>query len=42
MSVVLISLNPCEWLTDPPYSAYRDQPFNPAKPHPYVPHTMHA
>ena len=36
MSVVLISLNPCEWLTNPPYGAYRDQPFDPNKPHPYA------
>ena len=36
MSVVLISLNPCEWLTDPSYQSYRDKPFDPNKPHPYA------
>lgn len=36
MSVVLISLNPCEWLSNPPFEAYREKPFDPGKPHPYA------
>jgi len=36
MSVVLISLNPCEWLSNPSFEAYREKPFDPGKPHPYA------
>jgi hypothetical protein len=36
MSVVLISLNPCEWLPNPPFEAFREKPFDPGQPHPYA------
>lgn len=36
MSVVLISLNPCEWLVNPRFDAYRELPFDSNNPHPYA------